>query len=341
MLAKRIGMISLLVVIAMVMMNGCMPIQREATQPATLIRPATLSLPLGFRPEGITMGAGNEFFVGSLGTMAGEKDPIVGGTIYRGDLNSGKGAILIEPQPNQMAVGLHVDPRTGYLFVAGGMMGDVRVYDSGSGKLLADYKLSEQAGFINDLVVTEDAFYATDSFMLALYRVPLVTEGKLLEGATAETITLGGDYTVGPGEYPFQANGIVATPDGKWLIIVNSELGTLYRVEPTTGIATAIDLGGKDVAYGDGLVLDGQMLYVVQNYANQLSAIQLDADFAKGTVIGTATKDAFDFMIPTTAALSGDTLYVVNGRFEDSAPLTAGSPDIDYALLRIPVSELR
>lgn len=340
MFTKRMSTMSLWVVIALVLTSGCMPIQREAAQ--TGIQPAAaLTLPVGFRPEGITVGTDGEFFVGSLGTMAGENDPIVGGAIYRGNLETGQGAILVEPQPNQMAVGLHLDPRTGYLFVAGGMLGEVRVYESSSGKWLASYKLSKEAGFINDLVVTKDAFYATDSFVSVLYRVPLTTDGKLIDSAAAETITLSGDYAVGPGEYPFQANGIVVTPDGKWLLIVNSELGILYRVEPKTGVATAIDLGGKDVTYGDGLVLDGQMLYVVQNYANQLSAVRLNADFTKGTVTGTASKEAFDFMIPTTADLAGDTLYVVNGRFEDSAPLTAGSPDIDYALLRVPVREVR
>ena len=32
----------------------------------------------------------------------------------------------------------------------------------------------------------------------------------------------------------------------------------------------------------------------------------------------------------------GDALYVVNARFADAAPLTAGTPDIDYAILRVP-----
>ena len=71
--------------------------------------------------------------------------------------------------------------------------------------------------------------------------------------------------------YPFQANGIVASADGQWLIVVNSNTGTLYRVDPSSGEALAIDLGGQSVPYGDGLVLDKTMLYVVQNYLNKVT----------------------------------------------------------------------
>ncbi|MFN8487280.1 MAG: hypothetical protein U0350_06780 [Caldilineaceae bacterium] len=340
MLTKQMKMFSFLTIILLLLVSGCTPI-RPLSQAANRQPMATVPLPVGFRPEGIALGAGSEFFAGSLGTIAGENKPIVGGAIYRGDLLTGQGQMLVEPQENAMAVGLHFDARTGYLFVAGGMMGDVRVYQATTGKLLARYVIGAKDGFINDLATTQDALYATDSFVPVLYRIPLAADGKLVEGAKGETIKLGGDYAVGAGEYPFQANGIVTTPDGKWLIIVNSDTGKLYRVDPATGATKAIELGDKDVHFGDGLVLAGQMLYVVQNYANQLTAVQLSADFAKASLSGTVTKAAFAFKIPTTAVKLDDALYVINGRYEESAPLTPGSPDIDYAVLRVPVSALR
>jgi hypothetical protein len=68
--------------------------------------------------------------------MAEENAPLVGGAIYRGELATGKGALLVEAAAGQMAVGLTIDPRTNALYVAGGMMGDVRVYDATSGQLL-------------------------------------------------------------------------------------------------------------------------------------------------------------------------------------------------------------
>ena len=56
------------------------------------------------------------------------------------------------------------------------------------------------------------------------------------------------------------ANGIDATANGAWLIIVNGTLGTLYRVDPETGEATLIDLGGANVERGDGILLDNKTL---------------------------------------------------------------------------------
>ena len=44
-----------------------------------------------------------------------------------------------------------------------------------------------------------------------------------------------------------------ATDDGSALIIANSAAGELYKVDPETGVATLIDVGGVAVN-GDGLV---------------------------------------------------------------------------------------
>ncbi|MCE7989273.1 MAG: superoxide dismutase [Caldilinea sp. CFX5] len=331
MITKRVTI--LLLVALLVLTGGCTLIVPPATQRAATA--ASIDLPIGFRPEGIAINKGAEFFVGSLGTLAEENAPIVGGAIYRGDLTTGKGAILVEPAAGQMAVGLTLDPRTNYLFVAGGMMGDVRVYDAAGGELIQRYIVGGEGGFINDLAVLADGVYATDSFLPVLYRIPLTPKGQPVHDAPHTQITLGGDYAVGDGSYPFQANGIVATPDGQALIIVNSNTGKLYRVDPATGAAAEISLGAENVLFGDGLVLDDTTLYVVQNYANQIAVVALAPDLTTGQITQVITQDAYAFNIPTTAAFFGDALYVVNARFEDAAPLTAGTPDIDYALIRV------
>lgn len=331
MLAKRLS--TLFVVVLLVLASGCTLIVPPATERAA--PPASLDLPIGFRPEGIAISKRGEFFVGSLGTLAEENAPLVGGAIYRGDLATGQGALLVEPAAGQMAVGLTLDPRTNYLFVAGGMMGEVRVYDAANGQLIQRYTVGAEGGFINDLAVLADGVYATDSFQPILYHIPLTAKGQPVHDAPDEQIDLSGDYAVGDGSYPFQANGIVATPDGQALIIVNSNTGKLYRVDPATGVATEISLGEENVMFGDGLVLDGTILYVVQNYANQIAVVALAPDLATGQITQIITQDAYAFNIPTTAARFGDALYVVNARFEDAAPLTAGTPDIDYALMRV------
>src|SRR5688572_26615675 len=47
--------------------------------------PPTIALPNGWQPEGIAVGDGSTFYVGSIPT----------GAVYRGDLRTGKGATLV------------------------------------------------------------------------------------------------------------------------------------------------------------------------------------------------------------------------------------------------------
>src|SRR5688572_12411686 len=78
-------------------------------------RPASIPLPVDFQPEGIAVGAGNTFYVGSL----------VDGDIYRGDLRSGAGSTFIDldPADGRVAVGMRVVRSRDWLVVAGGPTG--------------------------------------------------------------------------------------------------------------------------------------------------------------------------------------------------------------------------
>jgi sugar lactone lactonase YvrE len=178
--------------------------------------------------------------------------------------------------------------------------------------------------FINDVVITRDAAYFTNSNKPELYRVPLANNGEPL--LTSETIPLSGDYVFTPGA--FNANGIAATPNGDTLIIVNSVDGLLYNVDPETGEATLINLGGDTVPNGDGILLQGKTLYVVQNRLNQIAVVELNPDFTAGEIVDTITSSAF--RVPTTIARFGDSLYAVNARFG-----TPPTPDTEYEVVRV------
>jgi len=278
--------------------------------------PEVIPLPNGFQPEGIASGNGTTFYVGSIPT----------GAVYRGDLQTGEGEVLVPGQAGRSSIGLKYDARTGLLFVAGGMTGKAFIYDGQTGANVADIQLTALPSFINDVVVTRDAAYFTNSFQPELYRVPLANNGELPPVPTSEAIPLGGDYQFTPGG--FNANGIDATPNGKTLIIVNSADGVLYNVDPTSGVATRIDLGTGSVPNGDGILLQGKTLYVVQNVLNQIAVVELNPDLTSGTIADTLTSSSF--RVPTTIAKFGDALYAVNARFD-----TSPTPDTEYEVVRV------
>ena len=280
--------------------------------------PDIIPLPDGFRPEGIVIGHGSTIFAGSLAD----------GSIYQADLRTGVGDIFVEGQSGLIAVGLSYDNRSNNLFVAGGPGGDARVYDAGSGELLMTYQLTTPGtAFINDAIVTRQAVYFTDSFNPVFYRVPLSANGRLPDPADVEEVPLSGDFEFIPGG--FNANGIEASANGRYLILVNSSTGALYRVDPNSGAALAIDLGGDVVTSGDGLVRQGNTLYVVRNFLNQIAVVDLTSDLTSGEIVNTLTSDAF--RIPTTADVFGSSLYAVNARFDVQPP----TPDTEYEIVRV------
>jgi sugar lactone lactonase YvrE len=279
--------------------------------------PKIIPLPNGFRPEGIASGHGTDFYVGSLAD----------GAIYKGDLRTGEGAILVPGQPGRVTVGVKFDKRSGYLFAAGGPTGFGRVYNARTGQEVGAFQFSGPGSFINDVVVTRSAAYFTNSFSPVLYKVPLSAGGRLPDPSEVQTLTLSGDWQQVTG---FNANGIDATPNGKTLIVVNSSVGALYRVDPDTGRASLIDLGGATVTAGDGILLDGKTLYVVRNSLNQIAVIRLAPDLASGQLVRSISDPAF--RVPTTIAEFGNSLYAVNARFDVPNP----GPDTEYEVVRVP-----
>ena len=152
--------------------------------------------------------------------------------------------------------------------------------------------------------------------------MPVGPGGKVVTGDATE-ITLGGDWEQVANS--FNANGIEATPDGRWLIVVNSTTGKLYRVDPQTGTAKEIDLGGARVVEGDGVRLVGKTLYVVQPDVVQsdpslrrdkIVVVRLDPGFASGAIVREITSPLFRW--PTTADVFGSRLYAVNAAFDEA-----------------------
>lgn len=277
--------------------------------PAALARstfPDVIPLPNGFNPEGIAVGNGDTFYVGSIPT----------GAVVQGSLRTGEVTPLVPGAPGRAATGLKHDH--GRLWVSGAGTGKGFVYDAGTGATIAVLDLAAPpvtpgSSFVNDVVVTSTAAFFTDSFRPVLYRV---TKGQ--GGAPGEVtrLPLGGDYEHVAGG--FNLNGIDAAQGGRLLIAVQSATGKLFTIDPSTGVADEIGLGGATLAFGDGILLQGRTLYVVQNQLDRIAVVRLGPDFRSGTVTGFLTDDDLD--VPTTIARFGSSLYAVNARFGRATP---------------------
>jgi len=271
-----------------------------AASPAT----STVPLPVDFQPEGIAIGTGDTFYVGSL------RD----GDIYRGDLGTGQGALFVNTS-GRAALGMRVDEARKLLFVAGGPGGHVYVYDSRDGSQVADIAVGPPTAFTNDVALTRDAAYFTDTFAPFVYKLPYDRRGF---GAPVAIPVTGPAGVSVPGT--FGLNGIDATPDGSRLIVSHSDLGILALVDPATGVSTQIPISGGSLVPGtpDGVQLEGHRVYVVQNFANSIAEVALSGDYSSGRLVEVITSPLLQ--VPSTAAVHGSTIAAVNARFDLELP---------------------
>ena len=263
--------------------------------------PEVIPLPDGWRPEGIEAGRGHTLYVGSIPT----------GAVRQIDARTGESFTLVQPTTGRAATGIEYDHKHDRLFVAGGGTGQAYVYDSKTGAPIAAYTLTPAAPrFINDVVLTKDAVYFTESQRSWFYRLPLGKKGELPDASQIETIQLSGDYVHGTGN---NLNGIVATKHGEELIAVQSNAAKIHLIDPETGVADAIEISGDAATNGDGLMLEHRTLYVVQNRLNRVAVVDLAKDLRSGVVQEHLTDPDLD--VPTTIDRVGGRLYLPNARF--------------------------
>lgn len=257
--------------------------------------PAVIALPSGWQPEGIASGPGDKLYVGSIPT----------GRVIEVDPRTGRSRIVVAPREGRSATGLKVDRRR--LYVAGARTGHAYVYDARTGGDLADLTLSEEPAFINDVTLTRRAAWFTDSTNPRLYKVDRDDHEITRVPITGEL-----QYDADPAT--IDANGIVAT--GRSLLVIQSRTGRLFRVDPATGASVRVPLTGGDgggLPNGDGMLLKGRTLYVVQNRLNTIAVVKLAGDLRSGAIVSELTDPAFQ--VPTTVAKARGALYTVNAKF--------------------------
>lgn len=278
--------------------------------------PTRFALPNGFRPEGITIGRTPFAWFGSLAD----------GDVYRAELATGRGRVVIEGLGRDRSVaGLKIDLAERRLYLSGGLSREIRVADIRSREIVRNFSVARSGSMVNDVVLTPGAAWFTDSLRPQLYRLPVDRDGE--PGREVATLPLGGEWEQGS---EFTANGITRTPDGRALLVVNSVVagGSLMRVDPRTGVARRVALGDLKIPRGDGLLLLGRDLYIVQQRLNRVEVVRLNDTGTEGTPIARITDPRF--RVPTTAAAWGRRIYLPNARF-DVQP----GPDTDYDVVAV------
>jgi len=281
-----------------------------AAPPAQAGSPHVIVLHGATSAEGIARGENDTFYAGDL----------FGGDIYRGDLDDPAAELFIDAPEGRQAGGMFADLRHNLLFVAGGFTGQAYVYDLDTGATVATYQFASPSApdappttLINDVTVTRDGAWFTDSRQAVLFFVPVDHDG---EPGEFRTLELQGPAADTSGQ--FNLNGIVATRHGRTLIVDHTANGTLYTVDPATGESAAI--ADVSVPGADGLVLKGRRLWVVQG-SNQVTELQLTGDLTAGTVTEVITDPLFEW--PSTAIRVDGRLAVVNAKFDTGFPPTA------------------
>ena len=240
------------------------------------------------------------------------------GKIYRGDLDEAEAEAFIDAaDPFEGLGGIKV---VGERLIVARSTG-VSLYDRQTGALVATW--SGVAGTnINDVAIAPNGdAYITDSELPVLYRIPAAE----LRHPTAAELDLPvflewpdppySDYVTGL----IEANGVVATPDGKFVLVVHYSDGLLFRVRVADKQVRRVDLGGYRLISGDGMVLtNDRLLYVVRPFGSLVAKLRLDSRYDRGRLLSETTDPTFHG--PTTAAIAGDRLLVVNSQFMGGPP---------------------
>ncbi|GAB3888015.1 SMP-30/gluconolactonase/LRE family protein [Terrabacter terrigena] len=282
--------------------------------------PNSVALPNGTQPEGVTSGPGATFYVGS----------VADGRIVTGNLRTGEVRPLLPAAAGRSLRGLFFDRRTGLVWAVGSLGEDGHIWavDAMSGAVVSD-TMVPGAGFLNDLVVTRRAVWATDSGVNRLTVVRLTRHGEPT-GAAARFVELTGEWPGSTGA--FNANGIRRLPDGA-LVLNHSTSGGLWQVDRRTGVTRRIEVvGGPPITSGDGLELVGKTLYNVRGngaFAVVATRMRRRGDEWRAEWVDTLTDPSLD--VPSTATAALGSLWVVNARFGVPSPETA-----TFALTRLP-----
>jgi len=264
-------------------------------------------------PESVTVDqSSGTFFVGSV------KE----GTIYRGKIARPSLEVFSPGGADGRTIATGMFFANNRLVVAGRQTGLIFVYDTKTGRLISKLDNGLRAGqtFLNDTTFAPDgSAYVTDSVNPVLYRVAPTRTGQY---ELQEFLKFDGTpvvYVNAPGAEGININGIVATADGRYLIIGKRNENRLFRVDLKSREIIPVNISAGMLNTPDGLFLQGDTLYVAQNIPKSIAVVKLSSDFSQAELDRTINHPTFAF--PTSVARYKNRLLVVSSQFD-----TAGSP---------------
>jgi len=264
-------------------------------------------------PESVAVDqSSGAFFVGSV------KE----GTIYKGRVGTPEMEVFSPGGADGRSIATGMSFADDRLVVAGRQTGLVFVYDTTDGSLISKLDNGRRTGqtFLNDAAFAPDgSAYVTDSINPVLYRVAPTASGRYELQEFLRFADTPVTYVNAPGAAGININGIVATENGRFLIIGKRNENALFRVDLTTREIIPVRMPAGTLDTPDGLFLDGSALYVAQNLPQTIAILELSADFSQAELKGAIGHPTFAF--PTSVARHRDKLLVVSAQFD-----TAGSP---------------
>ncbi|GBF07519.1 superoxide dismutase, sodC [Deinococcus aerius] len=242
------------------------------------------------------------------------------GTVYA--INATTGAVSKFSEGGalgrRVALGMKVDGQ-GRVWIAGGQQGTVSILNPNGMILRVLETPMSPMPYLNDLTPAPDGnVYVTDSRRPVIFRVDrnLNLTAWLDLGKTP--------IRYGPG---VNLNGIVATPDGRFLLAMQTNTGELWRIDLRTRAVKRV-MGG--LMNGDGLLLDGYTLYVARNKDQMISKVVLALDYGGGTLMMEEPLTGLRF--PATLTKIGGDLVVTQPQLDR---LQGGmAPEVPFRLTR-------
>ncbi len=264
-------------------------------------------------PESVTVDqSSGDFFVGSV------KE----GTIYKGKIARPSLEVFSPGGADGRSIATGMFFANNRLVVVGRQTGLIFVYNTKNGRLISklDNGLSAGLTFLNDTTFAPDgSAYVTDSVNPVLYRIAQTRTGQY---ELQEFLKFDGTpvtYVNAPGAAGINVNGIVATSDGRYLIIGKRNENMLFRVNLNSREIVPVNMPAGMLNTPDGLFLEGNTLYVAQNLPKSIAVVKLSSDFSQAELQRTINHPTFAF--PTSVARYKNRLLVVSSQFD-----TAGSP---------------